>query len=68
MNCWCFNCQVNQSLVQTIMIVCPDCGNKRCPKGTDHKLACSGSNEPGQPGSRYQATWINISLPIGDSK
>ena len=35
-------------------IVCPDCGNKRCPKATDHTLACTGSNEPGQEGSRYQ--------------
>ena len=35
------------------MIVCPICGNKRCPHATDHKLACTGSNEPGQPGSWY---------------
>lgn len=35
------------------MTVCPDCGNKRCPKATDHRLACTDSNEPGQPGSRY---------------
>lgn len=34
-------------------IVCPDCGNKRCPKASDHKFACTGSNEPGQPGSVY---------------
>lgn len=38
------------------MILCPDCGNKRCPKATDHKLACTHSNEPGQPGSRYQSS------------
>lgn len=35
------------------MIVCPDCGNKRCPKGTWHENACTGSNDPEQPGSRY---------------
>ena len=35
------------------MIVCPTCGNKRCPKASDHDLACTGSNEPGQPGSVY---------------
>jgi hypothetical protein len=35
------------------MIVCPDCGNKRCPKASDHRLACTASNEPGQPGSIY---------------
>jgi DNA-directed RNA polymerase subunit RPC12/RpoP len=36
------------------MIVCKTCGNKRCPKAADHRLACTGSNEPGQPGSAYQ--------------
>ena len=36
------------------MIVCPECGNKRCPKASDHRLACTDSNQPGQPGSLYQ--------------
>ncbi len=35
-------------------IVCTTCGNKRCPKATNHELVCSGSNEPGQPGSYYE--------------
>lgn len=35
------------------MIVCTDCGNKRCPKAADHKNECTRSNEPGQEGSRY---------------
>ena len=35
-------------------IVCQVCGNKRCPKATDHRLECSGSNRPGQIGSLYQ--------------
>lgn len=35
------------------MILCPTCGNKRCPKATNHTLECTGSNEPGQPGSAY---------------
>jgi len=35
------------------MIICVDCGNKRCPKANDHNLKCTGSNEPGQPGSAY---------------
>jgi len=34
-------------------IVCPTCGNKRCPRATDHRNECSGSNEAGQEGSRY---------------
>jgi hypothetical protein len=37
----------------TQMIVCAECGNKRCPHSTDHRLDCTGSNEPGQEGSRY---------------
>lgn len=37
-----------------MMIVCPTCGNKRCPHATDHDLACTNSNEPGQKGSAYE--------------
>jgi hypothetical protein len=40
----------------TRMILCPECGNKRCPQATDHRLACTGSNEAGQPGRRYGQT------------
>lgn len=36
------------------MVVCPTCGNKRCPRATNHELACTGSNEPGQEGSIYR--------------
>jgi hypothetical protein len=32
---------------------CEICGNKRCPHHTDHNLACTNSNEPGQPGSAF---------------
>ena len=35
------------------MVTCPLCGNKRCPRATDHRLACTNSNEPGQWGSNY---------------
>lgn len=35
------------------MVLCPTCGNKRCPHASDHRLGCTGSNEPGQPGSIY---------------
>lgn len=35
------------------MVVCVTCGNKRCPKATDHRLACTGSNAAGQAGSVY---------------
>ena len=60
-NCGCHRCMsmkfdehTGLPLTMSTFIVCPDCGNKRCPKATDHTLACTGSNEPGQPGSRYQ--------------
>jgi hypothetical protein len=36
------------------MFTCETCGNKRCPHATDHRLACTNSNEPGQKGSRYE--------------
>jgi hypothetical protein len=36
------------------MILCRECGNKRCPKATNCIFKCTGSNDPGQPGSRYQ--------------
>ena len=35
------------------MIVCSDCGNKRCPKASNHRHQCTGSNEPNQRGSIY---------------
>ena len=37
----------------TRMIVCPKCGNKRCPRASDHRLDCADSNDPGQSGSIY---------------
>lgn len=41
-------------VVATRMIVCECCGNKRCPKATNHLLDCTNSNETGQAGSRYE--------------
>ena len=35
------------------MILCPDCGNKRCPKASNHRHQCTESNEPNQHGSIY---------------
>lgn len=57
--CECHRCIFEQDLVDenswplsmTKMIVCRECGNKRCPKASDHRFACTGSNEPGQVGS-----------------
>jgi len=50
--CWCYNCQ-DAAYRTSNMIVCPTCGNKRCPHATDHNQACTNSNDAGQPGSRY---------------
>lgn len=47
--CCCHVCNPDWPL----MILCPTCGNKRCPKASDHVNACTGSNEPGQPGSLF---------------
>ncbi|MDQ0376522.1 hypothetical protein [Amycolatopsis thermophila] len=52
---------------ETHMVVCPDCGNKRCPHATSHTRDCTGSNEPGQPGSQYhpdyRAPWETNEVP-----
>lgn len=40
----------------TRMIVCATCGDKRCPHATDHRHACTGSNEHGQKGGAGQST------------
>ena len=52
MKCYCYNC-ADPYKRMTTFIVCPTCGNKRCPHATDHNLECTNSNEPNQPGSRY---------------
>lgn len=62
--CWCYECLknipvsndwsfLNVTMADTHLILCPTCGNKRCPRATDHRLACTNSNESGQEGSRY---------------
>jgi hypothetical protein len=64
--CWCHGCTavVNEALDEfredpwegflgAGMVVCPDCGNKRCPHATHHLHRCTGSNAPGQAGSVY---------------
>ena len=45
----------NKDAFLSAMIVCKVCGNKRCPKATNHRNKCTGSNEPDQPGSVYRA-------------
>jgi len=62
---WCHTCEDRDAAtidgltgdplrtLSRFMILCPDCGNKRCPKANHHGHECSGSNEPGQEGSAY---------------
>ena len=54
-DCWCLTCRP-VTLNDMRFVVCPDCGNKRCPRANDHRNACTGSNEPGQEGSAYTDT------------
>jgi hypothetical protein len=56
--CWCETCRPN-TMLESRMILCPVCGNKRCPRATHHDNACTGSNEPGQRGS----SWENYPTP-----
>ena len=49
----CYQCALESREEICWMIVCSECGNKRCPKATDHRNDCTGSNDPGQPGSHY---------------
>jgi len=67
--CWCHKCNENKLVngipfAMTRMILCPKCGNKRCPKASDHTLQCTNSNEPNQAGSVYttppQRTWVGL--------
>ncbi len=61
-NCWCRRCEDatrdvamrRGEVVFARFIVCPECGNKRCPRASNHVLACTGSNEVGQLGSDYK--------------
>ncbi|ENU3990419.1 hypothetical protein ACFH0L_004672 [Enterobacter kobei] len=53
-DCWCRTCRP-VTISDMRFVVCPECGNKRCPHANDHRNACTGSNEPGQDGSAYPA-------------
>lgn len=52
--CWCHACRP-VTFSDSRLVVCPECGNKRCPHANDHRNACTESNEPGQEGSAYPA-------------
>lgn len=52
-DCWCTTCRP-VTMEDMRFVVCPTCGNKRCPRAHNHAMACTNSNEPGQPGSSWE--------------
>ena len=61
LDCWCTTCRPI-TLDDQRFVVCPTCGNKRCPRAHNHALACTNSNDPGQPGS----SWAHV-RPVGET-
>lgn len=67
----CSACDPGLSLSR--IVLCQDCGNKRCPKALNHNRACSGSNEPGQVGGHqgqrivaWCPTWNDWAPDVAD--
>lgn len=46
----CEQCRQDAGAMRSYMILCPTCGNKRCPKAQNHIYKCTGSNAVGQVG------------------
>lgn len=61
--CWCETCRPNTP-DDMRLIVCPACGNKRCPHATHHNNECTASNAPGQKGS----SWENVKPAAGSRR
>ena len=38
--CWCARCDMEHNVLRTRMSVCPECGDKRCPRAEDHGNEC----------------------------
>lgn len=57
-DCHCHRCNDARREQYPYMVLCPTCGNKRCPRASDHRLDCTGSNAPGQAGSIYDGVVI----------
>lgn len=52
----CWKCIDAAGAIPMGYVLCPECGNKRCPHAADHERDCTRSNAPGQPGAtRYPA-------------
>ena len=59
--CGCYACDGSPA-IRSRYYLCATCGNKRCPHATDHRLPCTGSNEPDQPGSFYSDVSVTDAL------
>ena len=69
-DCWCRTCRP-VTMNDMRFVVCPECGNKRCPHANDHRHSCSGSNAPCQEGSAYPVAPqqdVRLALEIGMSR
>ena len=54
MKCHCHTCRpIDPRDPESVYMRLCSCGNKRCPKATDHRNECTNSNEPNQSGSIY---------------
>lgn len=47
----CEQCRSDAKARRTYMILCPDCGNKRCPQAENHRFQCTKSNATDQVGT-----------------
>jgi hypothetical protein len=54
-NCHCEACHDLRD-VERYLILCPKCGNKRCPHAENHKYKCTSSNELDQIGEEELIT------------
>ena len=62
--CWCTTCRPI-TIKDMRMVLCPDCGNKRCPRANDHNNACTNSNAVGQKGSSWEHVHIDKGYELG---
>jgi hypothetical protein len=64
--CHCHTCRpIDAADPESVyMRLCLNCGNKRCPKATDHNNECSGSNAVGQIGSIYGVVDVYSEKPV----
>jgi hypothetical protein len=52
-SCGCHACLAKLGEESQFMVLCRECGCKRCPKATNHRHDCTRSNDSGQVGSSY---------------